>query len=166
MRITLHGDRPDQPKDCRTNEFGRDGFRIKIFITENNLRFSEIVLGHKQLQSMRIGYSKSERFIYLFEEIDNDYRCSGRLFRIPWLDTYLLRDLIRRDPYENKTEADKLRGHFKRIYSQNHWRVISPIHNQKLEDKVQIVHWQAEFREFAGADKHLPKNAIQPMRIE
>ena len=77
LRVTFYGDRPDQLKDCRTKEFCRDGFRLEIFIMENNLRFSEIVLDHKQLRSLGIGYSKTERLIYLFEEIDNNYRCSG-----------------------------------------------------------------------------------------
>jgi len=82
IRITFYGDRPDEPKDCRMNQFGRDGFRFELFITENNLRFSEVVLGHKQLRSMGIGYSNIESFIYFFEEIDNDYGCSGRLFTV------------------------------------------------------------------------------------
>jgi len=163
MHITFYGDRPDKPEDCRTKQFGRDGFRLEICISENNLRFSKVVLGHKQLQSMGIGYSKMEKFIYLFDEIDNDYRCSGRLFAVPWLETYLLRDLIRRNVFETTTEVDGLRGHFKRLYSQDQWRVI---HNQELEDRVQIVHWQAELKEFAGANKHLPENAVCAERIE
>jgi len=59
-----------------------------------------------------------------------------------------------------------MRGHFKRLYSQNQWRVKSPIHNQELEDRVRIVHWQSELKEFAGANKRLPENAVRAERIE
>jgi len=64
------------------------------------------------------------------------------------------------------TEVDGLRGHLKRIYSQNQWRLKRPNHNQELEDRVQIVHWKAELKEFAGANKRLPENAIREDRIE
>ena len=91
IRITFYGDRPDEQKDCRMKQFGRDGFRMEIYIAENNLRFSKLVLGHKQLRSLGIGYSKSADLIYLFEEIDNNFRCSGRLFAVPWLDLVVTR---------------------------------------------------------------------------
>jgi len=160
MCITFYEDCPDEPKDCRMNQLGRDSFRMEIYIMENNLRFSEVVLSHKQLRSLGISYSNSAKSIYLFVEIDNDFRCSGRLFAVPWLETLLLRDLIRRNSFENKTKVDGLRGQLKRIYSQNQWRLKRPIHNQELEDRVQIVHWKAELKEFAGANKRLPENAV------
>jgi len=82
IRITFYGNRPDELKDCHSKLFGRDGFRMKIYISANDLRFSKIILCHKQLKLLGIYLSNETKEVYLFEEIDN-FGLKGKLLSIP-----------------------------------------------------------------------------------
>ena len=94
----------------------RDSFRINISITETNMRFSNIILGHKQLKSLGIGMLRDRQCAYLFEEIDANYSLSGKIFSIPRLNTLLIRDIIKKNTNNNTTEADRLQGHLHHLH--------------------------------------------------
>jgi len=160
VQITFYDNRSDELKDCRTKLFERNGFRMEIYISANDLRFSKIILGHKQLKLLGISLSNETKEVYLSEEIDNNLDLTGQLFSITCVETLLIQDLVKRNVFNNTTEVDEMRDHFKRIYSQNQWRVKKPIHNEELEDRVKIVHRKAELREFSGITKCLPERTV------
>jgi len=56
---------------------------MEIYFSEANLRFSEIILGHKQLKLQGIGLGNGTKEVYSFEEIDNNFGLTGKLFSIP-----------------------------------------------------------------------------------
>ena len=72
----------------------RDRFVIDIYITDNDLRSKQIVIGHRQMRSTGVGTSQQEALVYFLEEINPDYGMYGKIIALPWCAPVFIRDLI------------------------------------------------------------------------
>jgi len=134
---------------------------IDIYITDDDLRFRQIVIGHRQLLSTGIGTSRREAQIYFIEEIDHDYGFYGKIIAAPWIAPVLIRDLIMRDVVHGETEVDKICGHLTRIYNWSigeHFR--RPAHNDDLPEKCRICLPLAVTIEFEGVNRFIPNGSV------
>jgi len=131
-------------------------------VSEEDLRFKHIEIGHRQLLSYGVGMSRKYSSCYFFQIIDRERRLDGRVVSVPWAGNLLIRDSIRRDIITYQTEVDKIRGHLTRFNTWNLSGWKRPIRNAEITEKCRIVHPSEVTTEFDGltrVNRLIPRGA-------